>query len=539
MKSDPNLPKNSYVRYLLLLAIAIALFSLFIMSNRAEGKQLTQTQAKQAAPAVPVTPIPAIIINHNTVNASVIPQSYLDLAAQKNVVFDHHSIGGNIMTGMGTLESQNPGRYSFVSQFAPPGSWFTTHHGTGINIGEYQDGDNSYPQTKIDGFDSTIRNGIGNVANIAFMKFCFLDIYDDAANGLSTWNSYRAMMADLITTYPNTRFVWVTDPLEQALSSAYINREKSLFNNALRQYVQANGGILFDLADIESHDPNGNLITDSQGYEALYSGYAQNQDHHLNSAGQQRTASALWWVFARLSGWAGGTAPTSTPGPSQTSMPVPTFSNTPAPTRTLTPLPTSTNTPLPSALLLGHVTWQGRPSQPNTRQQLPITLTLKSGTTEVDYPDQSTDTSGYFTVDVGTVSAGIYTWRVKNPQYLANSGTVTLEGLQIGNYKLKSSPAQSSICDLYVIEGEMGLMRVGDANNDNIISVRDFNILRQSFGMAVGDPGYDDRSDFTGDRAVSVSDFNWLKQNFGLPGAPPAGLSGFVKASRLGHFWAL
>ena len=153
--------------------------------------------------------------------------------------------------------------------------------------------------------------------------------------------------------------------------------------------------------------------------------------------------------------------------------------------------------------MVGHVIWQGRPAQPNALQQLPITLTLKSGTTEVNYPVQTTDSYGFFTVTT-SLPNGSYTWRVKGPKYLANIGVVSLTG----------SPSTSV---------EMGLMRAGDCNNDNIINVIDFNILKATFGKGQGDPGYDQRADFTGDNTVNILDFNLLKGNFGQGGSPPAG----------------
>jgi N-acetylneuraminic acid mutarotase len=179
-----------------------------------------------------------------------------------------------------------------------------------------------------------------------------------------------------------------------------------------------------------------------------------------------------------------------------------TSTNTPVPL-TATPSETTTPTGTPgSALLVGHVTWQGRPAQPNALQQLPITLALKLGITEVNYPSQNTDAGGFFTVSVASMPNGTYNWRVKGPKYLANSGSVNLTGA-----------AQTNI--------EMGLMRTGDCNNDNVISVLDFNILKATFGKGLGDPGYDGRADFTGDQLVSVTDFNLQKGNFGQGGAPP------------------
>ncbi|MFL5731727.1 MAG: dockerin type I domain-containing protein [Chloroflexia bacterium] len=169
----------------------------------------------------------------------------------------------------------------------------------------------------------------------------------------------------------------------------------------------------------------------------------------------------------------------------------------------------------PANALVGHVTWQGRPAQPSTLQQLPLTLTLKSALTEIDYPVMTTDASGFFTASVTGLTPGVYTWRVKsaqvgatppqqNPGWLATSGTATLTGAA-------------------VTQQEMGVQRAGDCNNDNVDNSVDFVILKNTFGQSVGQAQYDNRADFTGDTVVNSVDFSLLKANFGQSGAPPVG----------------
>ena len=165
-----------------------------------------------------------------------------------------------------------------------------------------------------------------------------------------------------------------------------------------------------------------------------------------------------------------------------------------------------TPTPVPTApspiILVGHVIWQGAPTQPSDRQQQPLTLTLKLGTTETNYPVQSTDASGNFTVSVAGLPSSTYQWRAKGPRFLANTGQVTLSGQALTGV-------------------EMGQMRAGDANNDNLVSTQDFNILKATLGKGCGDPGYDTRADFNNDCLVNTGDFNLLKGNLGLGGSPP------------------
>jgi hypothetical protein len=186
----------------------------------------------------------------------------------------------------------------------------------------------------------------------------------------------------------------------------------------------------------------------------------------------------------------------------RTSTATPTSTAIPTNTATFTNTPTVTSTPTPNtALFVGHVTWQGPPAQPNVKQQQSVTLTLKLGAAEVNYPTQNTDSSGFFTVSVAGMPAGTYNWRVKGPKYLANAGTVGLAGASQTN-------------------AEMGLMKVGDCDNNNVINVGDFNILKNTFGKSLGQPGYDARADFNADDVVNVNDFNFQKNNFGQAGSP-------------------
>src|SRR5207302_6315941 len=124
-------------------------------------------------------------------------------------------------------------------------------------------------------------------------------------------------------------------------------------------------------------------------------------------------------------------------------------------------------------------------------------------TSETNYPAQLTDNSGFFTVPVGYLPPGAYSWRVKSKvnesysRHLANSGTVTFTGAPFTNV-------------------EMGLMKAGDSNNDNVVGILDYNILKTSFGC-----DFCPQVDFNNDLVVNSSDFNLLRGNYGHGGAPP------------------
>jgi hypothetical protein len=172
------------------------------------------------------------------------------------------------------------------------------------------------------------------------------------------------------------------------------------------------------------------------------------------------------------------------------------------------PIPQSApGMPLDNALLVSHVTWQGisQPNSSNTTQTITLTLRLVGGGPYYDYAGMTTDASGYFTVDVSALASGDYNYRVKGPRNLAKGGVVTLAGAPVTNT-------------------EMGILRAGDANNDNAVNGVDFIILKNASGRCPFSwCNYDARPDFNNNDVVNSTDFNLLKNNYGLGGAPPIG----------------
>jgi lysophospholipase L1-like esterase len=84
--------------------------------------------------------------------------------------------------------------------------------------------------------------------------------------------------------------------------------EMKLFNVRQREYALLHNKVLFDLADITSHRPDGTSCFDNRnrGVEAICQDYTNEVDGgHLNARGMQRVAKAFWVLMARVSGWQG------------------------------------------------------------------------------------------------------------------------------------------------------------------------------------------------------------------------------------------
>jgi hypothetical protein len=155
--------------------------------------------------------------------------------------------------------------------------------------------------------------------------------------------------------------------------------------------------------------------------------------------------------------------------------------------------------------ITGHVVWEGRLAQPNTRQEMALTVHLTQLDNVVDPAPEAiyeviSDKYGIFALHATDLPLGKYEWRAKGAHYLSNSGELKID--------LSGTAAKV----------EMGLMRAGDAVSDNVVNARDFSLLTGAFNKSSKDPGFTLDADFTGDGVVNISDYSLLASHFGQRG---------------------
>lgn len=144
--------------------------------------------------------------------------------------------------------------------------------------------------------------------------------------------------------------------------------------------------------------------------------------------------------------------------------------------------------------VLLHLSFNGRPPQPDPLQSLPVQLEMTSDGGQSFVASTQTDSSGNLALDL---QPGTYSFWVKSSKFLASDGYVEIG--TGGTY-------------------ELGTVQPGDIDGDNHVSASDFSAMVSSWGLTVGDLGYDDRADLNGDHVVNALDFNLLRRRFGQAG---------------------
>jgi uncharacterized repeat protein (TIGR01451 family) len=288
-----------------------------------------ETLATEAAPASTLShrlqASAPIIIDHTCTNLSQVPDYWIEQAKSLlRVSYGHTSHGSQPVTGMTVLENNTPsGLYDF-----------NTNGDVTVGVLSLKDytpsGDLGNPdRTTWAARTRTYLDGAGSDRNVVVWSWCG-QVSSATAADIQT---YLNLMNGLEQDYPDVTFVYMTGHLDATGVEGNLNQR----NEQIRQYCRDNNKVLFDFADIESYDPDGDEFLsryawDECGYvcdpgpcnwadewcashagDALCATCSCAHSKPLNCNLKGR---AFWWMMARIAGWPGPGEPAPQKSPS-------------------------------------------------------------------------------------------------------------------------------------------------------------------------------------------------------------------------------
>lgn len=248
----------------------------------------------------------SIIADHNSVGLQNIPLIYIQKAKKDfGISYGHTSHGSQIISGMHEL-SKKDSRFSFGSSIGD----------SALTIFDKQPrGDLGNPNRRVweQRTRDMLENGWGDV-NIVMWSWCW-QVSNASEEDIDL---YLNLMDGLERDYPTIVFIYMTGKLDGTGEQGNLH----LRNEQIRQFCRDNKKVLFDFADIERYDPDGNdylpyNVTDRCEY------YKNNTKRnwavewcdtnpgrcssykcaHSESLNCDLKAAAFWWMIARIAGW--------------------------------------------------------------------------------------------------------------------------------------------------------------------------------------------------------------------------------------------
>jgi hypothetical protein len=236
-----------------------------------------------------------------------IPREGWDSLAGKRIFFGHQSVGRNIVDGIQDVMRLYPDIRLNVRETARPEDF------EGPVFAHWPIGENKNPRSKIDHFRQILESGVGARADIAFFKFCYVDVGSDTDVD-SVFCYYEETVRSLEKEFPNLKIVTVTVPLTtrpaglkarvremqgKTLWSEEDNIKRNVLSDMLRKGF---GAYVFDLAGFEATSSGGGKTSFKRDGETFYIlNHAYSDDGgHLNKTGRSMIAAEMLAFLAGL-----------------------------------------------------------------------------------------------------------------------------------------------------------------------------------------------------------------------------------------------
>jgi len=283
-----------------------------------------------AVPPVTGARTSPLIVDHTAADLDPIPAPAIEAArAQLHVAYGHTSHGSQLVDGMAGL-------FTFAGAPLPPSTYAFNEGGSGgaLDLDDYfVPGDLGNPDrtTWAARTRAYLDRPENRDVNVVIWSWCG-QVSSATAADIST---YLSLMSGLERDYPSVTFVYMTGHLDGTGTGGNLH----LRNEQIREFCRTNNRVLYDFADIESFDPDGNGYLarggdDACNYDggnwarAWQAGHVEGRDWywcnaaHTEPLNANQKAYAAWHLFARLAGWNPSSA-TPTPSPAPTPVPLP------------------------------------------------------------------------------------------------------------------------------------------------------------------------------------------------------------------------
>ena len=269
----------------------------------------------------------SIIADHSIVNLirnDQIPDSAIMSAKQSlHIVYGHTSHGSQLTSGMTGLPAFKEGLGGTEGLY----DWHDGLEEGSLDIDDYGiSGDLGNPDRTswADRTRTYLENPSNADVNVVIWSWCG-QVSGATETDIET---YLNLMSSLESDYPNIRFVYMTGHTD----GSGLEGNLHLRNEQIRDYCSANNKILYDFADIESYDPDGDYfgdkyVTDSCNYDdgEISGNWADEwcDNHpdewydcssaHSHALNANLKAYAAWYLWVRLTGWSAIEAPVLSP----------------------------------------------------------------------------------------------------------------------------------------------------------------------------------------------------------------------------------